>query len=368
MEFKQKKIRLCELDAFAKSTEYKQFDVIPISQNRINSYMNNPRANPNDFVLYLLFDNKLLVGFRTLLADTFTTNGKTEQFAWLSGSWVHPNYRRKGISSNLFKEVYNDWAGKVLYTNYAPNSKALYEKSKKFDQLVSKPGVRLYFSFHNAELLAPRHVVFTKIKCLLKASDTFLNTMSYPLLWLQLKQTNKWRKDFNVSTMVSDEMLAFIDKNPCSIFKRGNTEYEWIFKHPWVTEEQNEKRFYPFSHYARQFHYNFLVKHDSQGLIQGLALLKIRDGHLTIPYYSGQTEYHTIFSKAIIGYAHFAKAKSLTLYHSPLIQDINKIRGIALLKKPMLQKYFISKTLKNKMNLGNQAILVQDGDGDCIFT
>jgi hypothetical protein len=72
LEFTIKKIRLRELSAFKESLLYKGLEVIPISSNRIESYVNNPRADEEDVVLYLAFEGEKLVGFRTIFADTIS--------------------------------------------------------------------------------------------------------------------------------------------------------------------------------------------------------------------------------------------------------------------------------------------------------
>ena len=87
--------------------------VSPLSPLRLQSYLNNPRANSSDPVLFELHIKNKLVAYRTLLPDTvFDAGGRPYPFAWLSGNWVDPGQRRKGYSTMLLQEVESRWEGR----------------------------------------------------------------------------------------------------------------------------------------------------------------------------------------------------------------------------------------------------------------
>ncbi|PKP10867.1 MAG: hypothetical protein CVU09_04910 [Bacteroidetes bacterium HGW-Bacteroidetes-4] len=369
MEYQIKKIRLGELEAYANSSEYKESDVIPISSNRIKSYVNNPRADKNDVVLYLLFDGSKLIAFRTLFADYLILDGQKIKFAWLSGSWVRTEYRRMGIATQLLDELFADWEGSIIFTNYAPNSKALYDKSKKFEPLIEKQGVRYYFRFHNAALLKKRNVVFERLHFAFKLFDLSMNLLFLGYYFIQKKRFKNWPNEVECNNEnISDEVLNYMAANPASNFKRGETEIRWILNHPWVTQTNNDLQLYPFSSYATCFYYKTLLIRSPHGYISGLALLKVRNRAVTIPYYHAAYDSNTTLGRAIVVFCHKINANSFTLYQTSLVETIEKIMGVALFKKDMTQKYFIANKLKNRWAIGNKQINVQDGDGDCIFT
>lgn len=369
MKFQLKKIRLGELEAFANSSDYKQSDVIPISSNRIKSYVSNPRADKNDVVLYLLFDGPKLIAFRTLFADNLILEGQKIKFAWLSGSWVRSEYRRMGLASQLLDELFSDWDGNIIFTNYAPNSKALYDKSKKFEPLTEKQGVRYYFRFHNAALLKNRNAVFERLHFSIKLFDTSMNLLFLGYYIIQKRRFKNWPHEVESSIENnSDEVLNYMAANPASDFNRGETEFRWILNHPWVTQTNNDLQWYPFSSYATHFYYKTLLIRNHNGHINGLALLKVRNGAVTIPYFHAAPESNTRLGRAIVVFCHKINANSFTLYQTTVVETIEKMFGVAIYKKYMKQKYFIATKLKSRWHIGNKQINVQDGDGDCIFT
>ena len=135
MKLEIKKIRLKELNDFVKSEMFNQFEILPISPERVKSYINNPKAKPEDVVLYLGSINNALVAFRSLFAGELISDDLKTRFAWCSGNWVAPEFRRKGFSEQLLKEAYSDWSGKLMFTNYAPNSENLYLKTGWFHSI-----------------------------------------------------------------------------------------------------------------------------------------------------------------------------------------------------------------------------------------
>jgi GNAT superfamily N-acetyltransferase len=138
------KIQLKNLESFVQSETFQQFNTIPITVLRAKSYLNNPHAHPNDVVLYLGFIEKQLVAFRSLFADRIFSDNEPIRFAWCSGNWVHPDFRRKGFSEQLLHETFTDWNGKLMFTNYAPNSEKLYLKTGKFKPIHQFQGFRGY--------------------------------------------------------------------------------------------------------------------------------------------------------------------------------------------------------------------------------
>lgn len=368
MAFQLKKIRLHELEAFTDSPIYRNADLIPISKNRVQSYVNNPRADKDDFVLYLMLDEQKIVGFRTLFADVISILGKEVKFAWLSGSWVHPDHRRKGISSQLFHELFADWKGQILYTNYAPNSKALYDKSEKFDLLIQKKGIRFYLRAHFAMLLKERHKLFSNFNFIIKGVDLLINGVLSPWYFIINHQGRKLFQRGISQENVSTDVFEFMAQHPASSFNRGQKEYTWIMDYPWVTTENKDKADYPFSSFAKSFYYQVIKQTNDQGRILGLALLKIRDGIVTVPYYFNQADADFVMAKAILGYCYSIRAKSLTSYHKALVEVFAEKSHKVLFKKMMLQKYFVSKEFEEQHQNEKWEIEVLDGDGDCIFT
>lgn len=132
---KIRKIKCSKLNEFYKKEKYSL--IHPISLKRILSYQNNPKRNDQLAVLYLGYIDNELITYRTVLQGEFHSNiGKSISCIWLSGSWTHPDHRKKDI-----------------YSNYGNDSFSLF--SKRADLLN--------YQFSLAEILPPKSRFFAKI-------------------------------------------------------------------------------------------------------------------------------------------------------------------------------------------------------------
>ncbi len=368
MEYKIEKIAIKELGQFSKSALYKNAEVIPVSTNRINSYVNNPRVGDTDFVLYMAIYDEKIIAFRTVLPDVLYIENSAVEFTWFSGSWVHSDFRRRGISTILMNEILSDWSHRILFTNYAPNSKMLFDKSNKFNELSAKTGVRLYFSFQFANLLVSRNSFFRKIEPLLKIADWFLNIVLLPYKYVQRAKSNKWLRQVQIDDVFTDAHSKFLEANNNSLIKRGKHEYEWVFKYPWVTTVQNDNSYYPFSSVSEVFYYKFLTITDKNNNIAALAIIKNRDGHVTVPYFEAQKGFGKKLTQGIIGFCHKNRAVMFTCYQSGCAKAVGNLKLLAIGRKSMSQKYFISKVFMKALKIKAGQACFYDGDSDCIFT
>ncbi len=139
-----KKIRVDELESFVSSETFKRLSIVPITTLRARSYAANPLAQPGDIVLYLGFIDNQLVAFRSIFAGVINAGNSKIRFGWCSGAWVHPDLRRQGFSMLLLNEALADWNGKLMLTNYSPQTEKLFLKSGKFKVIHRFQGFRGY--------------------------------------------------------------------------------------------------------------------------------------------------------------------------------------------------------------------------------
>ncbi|MBI9067365.1 MAG: GNAT family N-acetyltransferase [Salinivirgaceae bacterium] len=361
-----KKYKLSELANLFETDFIKNSEVLPISKNRLESYQNNPRAQDQDIVLYLAVLNNKIVGFRTILADIIYKENIAFKFGWFSGNWVHSEYRRRGVSTSLFNEVYRDWKGRLMFTNYAPNSKKLYDKSNKFDLLNLKEGLRLYYKSTLHKIIPKRIPQMFFITPLLKILDYLINVFLSPYSKL-------WNRQFGISKTIeiaselSAEDYRFIVSNARSVFNRGEEELKWIFNYPWLIASKHTNNNYPFSQFAKRFEYISVKSRSENGTMVSLAILKIRDDQLTIPYFFDSTSSLQML-ESIISIGLNKNVETITFYHEQLLSRIAKVKTRAIFSKKMVQKYFIMKSFAKNIDINTHNLNIQDGDGDCFFT
>ena len=357
-----KKIRLDELEDLVNSALFREFETIPISPARVKSYLNNPHAKPDDIVLYLGFIHNKLVAFRSLFADNVNCRNEKIRFAWCSGNWVHPHYRRNGYSEQLLKEAYSDWNQKLMFTNYAPSSESLYLKSGWFKPIHKFEGIKAY--------------LFPKTRKLKKSSyrNVFLRAFYYGIdLLITLASLFRIRFfKYLIPSEIKFETVDFPDeecytaiqmKSSRGIFDRGKKELQWIYNYPWISLTDNTlNKKYPFSSYSKSFYYQ-TVKIFKNTIFIGFFIFSVREGHLKTLYFCLPDGYTKEVADYLKNYCVTNKIELVTVYKKEVANRLHERKFPFLYVKKYGQRIYSTFEIKNHKKLE-----FQDGDGDLFFT
>lgn len=348
------KIQWKDLSDFCQSEVFANLNEKPISHERIASYVNNPNALENDYVLYLLTIGTELVAYRSLLPDNLE-GSSNQHFAWLSGNYVNPKHRRKGYSKQLLQAAMKDWDNKLMYTNYAPESHALYQSTGKFKIISQRQGKTFYLFTKPSILLKERSSKF--IRFFLPLADIGIRLFANMKLWFSNTKAPKEKVQVD-KTPSADFMQAF-DHRPMLGFTRKSEELNWILNYPWVKEGNNKQNYF-FSHHANQMAYYFI--HFKENIDLGWAILHERDGMLKVPYYQVTDNKLHAFSQFIVHWASQHKIQQLRIFDSGLAKSISAQRHPFLHSKPTIQNVYAS------WDFALNELQFSDGDGDYIFT
>lgn len=362
MNLRIEKIRLKDLESFVQSETFQQFTTIPITVLRAKSYLNNPYAHPDDIVLYLGFIEKQLVAFRSLFADSIFSENEPIRFAWCSGNWVHPDFRRKGFSEQLLNEAFTDWNGKLMFTNYAPNSEKLYLKTGLFQAIHQFHGFRGYL-FPKTRKLIPGVNKNRVAKFVFSLVDSIITVASsVRILFFSSGQNPDF--EFKPFQFPDAECYQLLQNNPQNhIFRRGEEALKWVFPFPWIsTERQLTAEKYPFSSYSNSFFYQ-TVKIFKEEKLAGFFIFSVREGHLKTLFFCITKEVNQEVANYLKQFCVNHKIELVTVYNSEIAQHLFSRKFPFLRTKKYGQKIYSSFDIKNSAYLQ-----FQDGDGDVIFT
>jgi GNAT superfamily N-acetyltransferase len=338
--------------------------ILPVSPLRLRSYLENPRAEPYDPVLFEMHHEGRLVAYRTLLPDRFYDNkGDPVRFAWLSGNWVTPPLRRRGLSTRLLEMAEEKWQGRLMYTNYAPESKALYDGTGRFMAIANREGKRFYLRSASEGLLGNR-MGSTQ---LLRTGDTVIN---------QIRERSIRRIRFpeqEVQCLV--ELVGEFDKktgeladrfSKYSLFRRDSEIFRWAMENPWVSSSEGDPLRYQFSYRARRFENRIYYMTQPGGNSHGFLWLLLHNNVLSVPYlFADCRELYPCMAELIIktmtdeGFTH------TTLRNTDLIKQMMIYKKFFLSVRKMPQLIFAH---KNLTGLLPEEPLIHDGDGDVMFT
>ncbi len=336
--------------------------VWPLSPLRVSSYVNNPRAEKTDCVLFELRMEEKLVAYRTLLPDCyFDLDGKPHPFAWLSGNWVDPSFRRQGLSTKLLQQAEAHWEGRLMYTNYAPASKAVYDRTGQFPLLTRREGRRFYLRAANEELLGER----LGSKKLLRTGDQLINTLRKSRLQ-KFPHVDPDQCKVELLTGLDTRLALRISQwQEQSLFRRGETEFSWVLNNPWVTSKKVAPLNYHFSYGSDRFE-NILVKFSLPDQSIGLAWLVLHNQSLSIPYLFVENEEIYPFMATEVIHRMVTQGCSYATVRSPLlVQYLMKHQNVFLTTRNLPQQIFAHKLISAQIP---QNKTIHDGDGDVVFT
>ena len=351
--YKYRYIKKKELLDFIQSSFYKNCDNLPISSLRAISYINNPNTTNDDIVILLKLHKNKIIAYRNLFYEVIKKNNVSRKFAWISGSWVHPQYRRQGHSLDLLKKV-AEVTDNIMFSNYAPESQNLYLKSKLFISVSELNGYKYFLKPSLKTTLLSKNKFFTKIKFLLKIADVILNKL--------IKIKDYFIKEINITAKIN--VLEENIQLPYNSFNRNESFFKYISNYPWITTKYDNKdisKKYFFSYYTTSF---FVVFFEINK--KNIFALKIRESKLTLLYLYAEPTYYKDITMFVLNYARKYNIVSILSYFPELNDYFNRKKAFFVFKKHQKTNFYASKELSHLFKKHN--LQIQPGDGDNIFT
>ena len=349
-----------QLSLFIQSDIYATMPILPISKHRAISHIHNPRANDDDVLLILTYEDNNLLGYLGILPDDiYAYSGEIFHVGWLSCIWVSPMARGKGIAKKMVLKAYETYNHQILITNFTKEAGLLYHKLAIFENLPDMVGYRYYRKMCFAQILPSRFPNTKSLKFLFKLFDNAFNLFWTPFL----KGKNKKLKIENAFPS-KDYLIRSNIFNVSVGFKRSEKEFKWIENYPWIKQvktKSKEANKYHFSSEEKQFE-SMLMQISKKDEVWGYIKYIYRNGHLRIPYILYSTKNDEIFANAITQLVLQKDASYITLFLPDEVK--RKLNFRYLYKKPIKRQFKITTELNRKIN----AITIFDGDGDASFT
>jgi hypothetical protein len=360
-------ITIGQLGEFITSPRFKQQKILPITVHRALSQIKNPRANQEDVVLFIAFDEAdQIVAYAGALPDLIHDNIKV---AWNS-CWYTDTTVNKTIALPLFFAFLKRWQGKILMQDLTSHTKEIIKNLSYFKFIRKIDGMRIFIRFYSSEILCKKYNSLSKIRFIFKFADAILNIFVMLRLFIW-KIFHPLLKDIHSEEVITidDRVKSFIElNNTLEICKRGKPELDWICENPWIINKNKmnadllEK--YHFSSLAESFSYKRLKILKGDDLIC-FCILKERNHHFEIPYLYCGDENIPVSINALIHYLIHEKALSFAYFNPRLTQVKLDRRFPSIYRKKLLRELVVSKELEMTVS---DKIKIQDGDGDSVFT
>lgn len=356
-----------QLLAFVAHAAFESLPFIPISRHRATSHAANPRAEDDDVLLLLAYDDEVLVGYLGVLPDTMFCNGQSEKCGWLSCLWVSEQHRGKRIAQQLLEHCASVWDNRILGTEFTGPAKALYDRSGIFQSLADLQGMRLYLRANLATLLPPKRPIFHRNRFLLSMLDKGFNA----IMNLRLPKADLRKASFTLEPVlhIDEEVETFISTHQeRQLFKRGVVELNWILANPWILSAPKKDALnsrYHFSSVEKCFAFHALKVRGRNGKLKAFLILSQRNGAMKLPYCYHDGDMDSVW-KAVSYQLLQCRSSTFTVFHPDLCAHIKMVDNLSLHRRYIIRNFIVSKRFH--LFLGHGAIAIQDGDADCSFT
>ncbi len=357
-----------KLELFINSALFSTLKNLPISKHRALSQLLNPRAEKEDILLILAYDQGELVGYAGVLPDLlFSQTGNAIKFGWLSCIWVDDSKRGKKNGGKLLEMALEAWKGYLIAADYAPETERMYSKTEVFAKPIKRSGIRLYIRMNLHVILPPKKLVYQKTTPILLLADKFINTLKQ----LHRLPTNRKTSFLQsvVVTVIDDEILNFISTfRDAPLFQRGINELNWILHHPWIlssSADEDSRRYY-FSSVDKSFDFYAIKLQNSRNELVAFLIFSKRNRTLKLPFCYIQKDVLAEVAQTIEEYIIKWRVDTFTSFHPELAGYLALNSNVAIFKKDVTRYYMVTHTMDELIRVLSNDI--QDGDGDCAFT
>jgi len=360
-------ITVAQLPEFVNSKLWQQLCTKPITGLRAISQFHNPRANPNDIALIFASEDDQLIGLVGLLPESI--NGQAGKKASSNTCWWVQPEKGKHLAIPLFLKAFTLCGQSMFMTDCTPHTTGILGKTNWFDFPPINHGIRGFLKFNLHELIPAKLPSTQKLKPLLKLADHIFNFLILPYRIIIQYVIIRDRMQIECLDSLDQELHTFIELHSQNEFtRRTGKDLEWILKFPWIigsnTDQTKTWVEYPFSHIVGRFE-QYFVKITSSNQPIGLLLISVRDGHMKVPYAYFDEKDASQLLKVIYQQALLKKAATLTVFNPVLVSMMDSVVHPFIFKRKIKRLVAISKNLFDDYR---KYPLIQDGDGDIVFT
>lgn len=367
MDFRYIKIK--ELQDFLDSDIFRKSDVIPITSSRAISQLHNPDADKEDVALIFVEKDSNILGYIGILPCILHIAGIKHKIYTNSGWWIHPQ-RGKKVAIPLFYKMLELYGSKLFFADLTPHTTQILSNIGIFRLPPSILGYRVFISFTFFTILARKVSALKQFNTFFKILDAITDSpfLLYRKIWNFLHLVPQ-ENSFKIMDEIDKEADHFIklDIEKKSTF-RDIASLHWICKYKWLINKENDRhneasRYY-FSTIANKFEYKFMKIYENN-ILSCILMISNKDGEVKIPYIFGCLSDTNLVLRILKRFLINSNINSLIVYNSLITKKLTVDKSPFLLLRVIEKQEAFSHEL---MNLLNNNISLQDGDGDMIFT
>ena len=341
-----KTFTVAELKIALESEDFWLTKTLPITKHRALSYCRNPRADEDDPVLLVAYQDNRVIGYLGILPDKIFVNNAVYKLGWLTSWWVDPSCATAGAGAILLFKALNAYDQYIGVSGGSREARKALHASQKFMALKPLQGLDIRLRFNLTKDI-PRRLPALKIfRGLFKILDVMLEYIS----------------------AIDEETDRFIQlHHQYDLTRKEKSDLSWIMTNPWILsapfKDSASQKFY-FSSRAERFLYLGVKVFEHQTEMIGFFLLKVRDDRMSLVYSFFESRHAASITAAALHHALAMDVSVLSLYDEQLVAGFSELRCPCWSAKKKSRGFSLSKAFAD-IPLANCRL--HGGDGDLAF-
>lgn len=342
-------------------------NVTPITRHRAQLLVNNPRAHPDDAILFIAKEGKDIVGYRAVLVDHIYVDGEVIRVGWGSSFWVSKHRRGTGVGRKLFETGYERWRGITGSLFQSRDAARVYERDKNFYCFNNKEGYQFILRLNTLSWLQKKFRIPAWLGWVFALPDVVVNGVLAPFraAWVSRKQPLKGYRIEYCREIVDRETIDFVNKyNEGTLTRKSVADLNNIVRYPTSMatplEDAIASRYY-FAIKASRFDYLYFKVYDLELKLKAVVLINLDGDTLKLQYYFCESqEVREAMFAIVLLHAHRLKTEIISSYDEEFNDYILKKSGFPrLFSRRQVRKSFVPVSFRS-FNL--ERFKTYDGD------
>ena len=342
---------------------------LPITKHRALSYTHNPRADKDDVVLLVAYQDNQVIGYLGILPDKLFVNKDVYKFGWLTSWWVNPCCATTGVGAVLLFRALNAYHQYLGVSGGSREARKSLNASQKFSNIKTLKGLDIRFRFNATNAVSRKAPTMKIFRVLFKTfdavTDEIVNLRGY--LW-QRRNNLCQRLTFEYISAIDDETDRFIQRHhQQDLTRRGRSDLSWIMIYPWVLStplKDSASRRYFFSSRSDRFWYLGVKVFEQNHEMIGFFMLKVRDDRMSVVYSFFESRHAASVTAAVVYHTLAMDVGTLSLYDEQLVKSFSELRCPYWSAKAVSRGFFLSKAFAGMPLAAGR---LHGGDGDLAF-
>jgi hypothetical protein len=364
-----KTFTIADLTAALASEDFWLTSILPITKHRALAFIRNPRAEKDDPVLLVAYQDSRVIGYLGMLPDKIYVNSAAYKLGWLTGWWVDPAWASMGVGAILLFKALNAYDQYIGVSGGSREARKALQASQRFIDLKPLQGLDIRLRLNVAKNISSRLLWKGIFRVWFKIFDVLMDELaSLRGFFWQRRNQQVQRLSFEYIMAIDEETDRFIQQHhQHDLTRKAKSDLSWIMNNPWVLsaplKDSTSNRYY-FSSRADRFSYLGVKVFEDPSAMIGFLLLKVRDDRMSVIYAYFESRHAGAITAAAFQHALAMGVSSLSLYDEHLVAGFSELRCPCWSIQKKTRGFALSKGFAN-IPLADYRL--QGGDGDLAF-